>query len=97
MEPQTKLKARAFETHAQTALVVLITGLLGWIALTVQETTVVMARVDTRLTNVEREVIDNAEANTSDAVTFRDIEKRLAALETEVQGLRRELSNGNTR
>ena len=90
-------KGRTFERHAQTALVLLIVGLLGWIATTVQNTTVVLARVDTRLTSVEREVLENSDSNTSDAITFRDIEQRLASLETEVQAMRRELSNGNTR
>ena len=92
---ETESKGRAFERHAQTVLVLFVVGLLGWIASTVQETTVVLARVDTRLTSVEREVIDNSDSNKLDAVTFRDIEQRLTALEAEIAGLRRELANGN--
>jgi archaellum component FlaC len=75
-EEMTK-NARALERHAQTIIVVVIVGLLGWVATTVQQTQVAIAKL-----TVEIEYL-KVEASKPNG-KFESIEARLNAIEQQL-------------
>lgn len=72
--------SRAFERHAQTALVLLVVALLAWVGKTTQETAVTVAKL-----NVHVETLQRQTAPTNQK--FREIEKRLDSIENKLQSI----------
>ena len=67
-------KGPNMERHLQTLIVILITGLLGWVGLTVQQTQVAIAKLTVEVEYLKIEVAKPNEK-------FIQIEKRLDSIE----------------
>jgi peptidoglycan hydrolase CwlO-like protein len=72
--------SRAFERHAQTALVLLIVALLVWVGKTAQETAVTMASLRVEIQHLQKQTEPTNRK-------FREIEKRLDSIEKQLQSI----------
>jgi peptidoglycan hydrolase CwlO-like protein len=70
--------SRAFERHAQTALVLLVVALLVWVGKTTQETAVTIAKLHVHVETLQRQTGPTNQK-------FSDIEKRLDSIERQLQ------------
>lgn len=64
----------SFERHAQTALVLLVVALLGWVGLTTHNTSLAVAQMAIEVQHLKSEVQKPADK-------FDEIERRLDAIE----------------
>lgn len=72
--------SRAFERHAQTALVLLVVALLAWVGKTTQETAVTIAKLHVHVDTLQRQTAPTTQK-------FREIEKRLDSIERQLQSI----------
>ena len=72
---------RAFERHAQTALVLLLVALLIWVGKTTQDTSVQIAKLHVHIENLQRQAVPTAQK-------FKEIEVRLDSIERQLQSIR---------
>ena len=72
---------RAFERHAQTALVLLLVALLIWVGKTTQDTSVQIAQLHVHIENLQRQAVPTAQK-------FKEIEVRLDSIERQLQSIR---------
>ena len=68
----------SLERHTQTALVLLLVALLGWVGMTTHQTSVAVAKMAVEIGHLKRE----AEKPTQ---KFNEIERRLDAIERALQ------------
>lgn len=72
--------SRAFERHAQTALVLLVVALLAWVGKTTQETAVTIAKLHVHVETLQRQTAPTNQK-------FKEIEKRLDSIERQLQSI----------
>ena len=72
--------SRAFERHAQTALVLLVVALLAWVGKTTQETAVTIAKLHVHVETLQRQTAPTNQK-------FKEIEKRLDSIEKQLQSI----------
>lgn len=72
---------RAFERHAQTALVLLLVALLIWVGKTTQDTAVQIAQLHIHIENLQRQTLPTNQK-------FKEIEVRLDSIERQLQSIR---------
>ena len=73
--------SRAFERHAQTALVMLIVALLIWVGKTTQDTSVTIAQLHIHIENLQKQTAPTNQK-------FKEIEIRLDSIERQLQSIR---------
>lgn len=67
----------SFERHAQTALVILVVALLGWVGLTVNANQIELAKLTVNVQNLNNKV-------TATPARVNDLTRRIEILETAV-------------
>jgi peptidoglycan hydrolase CwlO-like protein len=80
--------SRAFERHAQTALVMLIVALLLWVGKTTQDTSVTIAQLHIHIENLQKQTAPTNQK-------FREIEIRLDSIEKQLQSIRDKQENND--
>jgi septal ring factor EnvC (AmiA/AmiB activator) len=71
-----------FERHAQTALVLLIVGLLSWVGITTHKTALTLATITADIGHLD-EMLDR------DQHKFQEIEQRLDSIEKAIAAIRK--------